>query len=230
MDLADFGLPAERCPVCGFRPRHALPSDGTRTARVMSQQWAALFDRYRDSLGMPLGNGPSAIGHAIATALAFDRAADDLERIRTSECPELTAPPAPPPRQAAPADVVGDIATGARRLADVAGQFRGRDWIRTGRRGPQEITAIQILRRAVHEATHRLSEATHGLARLAAAATPAADEVRTVSEEDANPGSRRRRPRPGESPRGGGSGSAARRRPDQRRSGTRRPASPSPAR
>src|SRR5581483_9105702 len=117
----------------------------------------------------------------------------------------------------------GDIATGARRLADVAGQFRGRDWIRTGRRGPQEITAIQILRRAVHEATHRL-------ARLAAAATPAADEVRTVSEEDANPGSRRRRPRPGESPRGGGSGSAARRRPDQRRSGTRRPASPSPAR
>ena len=226
MDLTDFGLPLDRCPVCGFRAGRVLPHEALLTVRAIPRRWAELADRYPgEDLARPLGNGPSAIGHAGATAVAFGRAADDLRRLRSAEAPRLSAVPAEvEPSHELPA-VLGDLAAQSKRLVAVAKRFRARDWLRSGWRADRQVTGLEILRRAVHEATHRFWEAHHGLARRPTdGSDPGRPPLRSGGGKGANPDPPPPEPRREGSRRGDGSGPVGRRRHGRPRCGTPRPA------
>lgn len=180
MSGPELFLDPDRCPVCGFRPRKLLPNDGVRTVRALPRHWhdvltqVASEDAGERLIRQPLGAGPSAAGHAALVAEALRQAAHQLRVLRTDDRPTLDGPC--PPDTAPPADdttptesLIGVLADEADRLVAQAEGIRGHDWLRTGTRADREVTALEVLRRAVHEGTHRLEETTRGLARLRAA-------------------------------------------------------------
>lgn len=179
MAAPDLFLDPDRCPVCGFRPRNLLPKDGVRTVRSLPHQWREALTQVtadEDSeplVRRPLGAGPSALGHAMLVTEALREAADQLQALISQDHPTLEGRTRPETPSLAD-DTVGaesvikSLADAATRLVGEAEGIRGRDWLRPGVRAGRHVTALELLRRAVHEGTHRLAETNRGLARLQA--------------------------------------------------------------
>lgn len=183
-DFADLVLPPDTCPVCGFHPRSLTPNDGIRTIRSLPRRWREVLtgfqqvdERSEQLLREPLGNGPSALGHAVLVADVLGRTADELEQLWIHDRPALdVAVPSSragdlESRTASVDAVLDSLSEQAERFVARAERFNGTDWLRTGTRGQQEVTALAVLRRAVHEGTHRLRETERGLIRLHADGT-----------------------------------------------------------
>jgi hypothetical protein len=173
--MTGLQLAPDTCPVCGFSPKRVFRYEAVRTVRILTRRWREVLrlvaaDEDGDALlRKPLGAGPSALGHALLVAAAFGRGADELHAIRTADQPDLDGISSPTPTcpDGFTTEMVIDHLGGqSDRLVAQAGRIHGYQWLRTGRRSSREVTALEALRRAVHEACHRLEEATRGLTRL----------------------------------------------------------------
>ena len=178
-DFADLVLPPDTCPVCGFHARSLTPDDGVRIIRSLPRRWREVLtafqqiDEHSDELlREPLGNGPSALEHAALVAEVLGRTADELEQLWIDDRPALDV--AVPSSRAGDVEsptedvdaVLDSLSEQAERVVVSAERFNGTDWLRAGTRGQDEVTALAVLRRAVHEAMHRLRETEQGLIRL----------------------------------------------------------------
>lgn len=163
-----------RCPDCGFDPSRVSPSDAAVAARSFPRRFRALLVRPDDEdpaivHRRPAGDGPSAVGHALAAAGGMAAAAGALGRVLTADDPTVDLGSGPPPAADEPAlEVVLDrVAAAAGVLAAAVEGTSASEWARPGRLpGGEEVTALDLARAGVHAGAHHLRAAERTLARV----------------------------------------------------------------
>jgi hypothetical protein len=176
----------EVCERCGFRGGTVSPRDAVVALRSFPRRYRERVETIRRS-----GGGDQLMGCRLLPSRwsvveylghvrdAFHVVADRLDRVLVSDHPALGALPAETPspdRQAPPEALLADLATAADRLARLAADVRGEDWWRSGVLRDTPVTALELLRAAVHEGAHHLRDIDDVLAETRVVAPGAATE------------------------------------------------------
>jgi mRNA-degrading endonuclease toxin of MazEF toxin-antitoxin module len=162
------------CPVCGFDGRQVSPSDAATALRSFPRRFSAVLagpddeDRPDDVLHRrPAGGGLSALEHAGWVAAGIPRAAEAFAAVMYQEDPAIALPALDPSvavgaDELAPAAVVAAIKVAGDALAGAIEQAPKDGWNRTGHVGADRVTALDVVRFAVHLGVHhlRLAERT----------------------------------------------------------------------
>jgi hypothetical protein len=146
------------CPICGFDPHGLAPLDGIAALRSFRRRYAELV---RDD--DPEAEAKRAIVKREADAAASEMAAagEALRRVLVSDEPSLDGGQVGA-TMTDPADPA-DLASVAERVAELAESAHGEQWRRTGRRGGETVTALELLAEAVHAGVHHLRLAERAL-------------------------------------------------------------------
>jgi len=158
-----------RCDDCGFRPGDVAPADAAVAARSFARRWRELFaavteheERGSALLVESAVGDVSPVDRAARVVGAFGQAADDLERIWGQMSPALASTE----RNLAggPSAIVAELGRASERLARAVERFESDQWGRTGLRDGQPVTALDVLRDAVHVGSHELRACRRALA------------------------------------------------------------------
>ena len=156
------------CPDCGFDAGSVSPSDAAVALRSYPRRYRSLLtlpdeNEAFDPLRRAGADGWSAVAHAWWAALSFDAVTEALHQVLIHDHPDVSEPPitpASPPPVDEPNDAVLDRLTrAADGLAVAIENARGgsNEWNRTGRlRDASEVTALDLVRSAVHQGVHHL--------------------------------------------------------------------------
>ena len=162
----------ERCPVCGIDPRSINPADAGAAVRSFPRRYRILLVRPDDEEGAgvvtrrPTPEGWSALEHAAHVADVARAVANALGAVRIHDDPPVDIRVGPP-GQAPVDDVVDRLASDFQRLASVMDGFEGSEWQRTGRLpSGQQVTAIDLVRHAVHVGAHHRREIDRVMAKV----------------------------------------------------------------
>jgi hypothetical protein len=148
------------CPICGFDPHGLAPLDGIAALRSFRRRFAELVpDDHPEAEAMravvkreadAAASEMAAAGEALRRVLVSDEPSlDDGNVGATTTNPTLTNP--------------ADLASVAEAVAELAASARGEQWRRTGRRGGEAVTALDLLADAVHAGVHHLRLAERAL-------------------------------------------------------------------
>ena len=168
----DPGQPGHRleldCATCGFRG----PTLGPRDAIVAIR---SLPRRYRTALAVLADDDPAAdlfaqrprtgwwsalelAGHVRDVLHAKEKR---LRRVNLEQEPAVGEEPEIPPtgvEEQGPEAILSALEYNAEQLARTAESIVAHDWVRTGRRADGPVSALDLLREAVHEGTHHLRD------------------------------------------------------------------------
>ena len=134
-----------RCPECGFDGSGLSPTDAVVALRSFPRRFAALTDPQSDDEDRPEVDPARVDAEATAAAAGIAAAGAAMRRVLIEQDPVLAEAPAPATLEEATASV-----------AALAESTSGRDWARTGTRQGQVVTALDLLREAVHAGAHHL--------------------------------------------------------------------------
>lgn len=162
------------CPVCGFDGSQVSPSDAATALRSFPRRFAAVLagpfdeDRPADVLHRrPAAGGLSAIEHAGWVAAGIPQATEAFAAVMYQDDPAIALPALDPAAavgadELAPAAVVAAIKVAGDALAGAIEQAPKDGWNRTGHARTEPITALEVVRFAVHLGVHhlRLTERT----------------------------------------------------------------------
>ena len=162
---------SDPCPVCGFEGRTVSPADAAVALRSYPRRYRALLtqpmedegDRPDDPARRPGSSGWSAVAHAHWAAMAFDAVSEALHQVLIHDHPDVSAPtvdPPDPPPVDEPTPVGLDRLTVAAESLAMAVEHAGAgQWTRTGTTGVGEVSALDLVRLAVHQGIHHLRAA-----------------------------------------------------------------------
>jgi len=128
------------CPQCGFDPPTVSPSDAAVALRSLPRRYRELVD--------PDDPDPNIDVEARAATSAIAALGHDLEQVLVLDRPTLG-----PPSPLGPDD---DLASVTTRVADLVGRQPADAWSRVGVRDGEPVTALDLLREAVHAGVHHL--------------------------------------------------------------------------
>ena len=163
---------AEPCPVCGLDPRSVKPVDAAAAIRSFPRRYRLLLVRLDDEEGAGIitrrpGPGQwSALEHAVRVADVLEAARVALERIQLHDDPSVNID-VKPPRTTPVDEVLARLQAGSERLASTIDGIKGKDWQRRGRLPDgATVTAIDVVRHAVHLGAHHRRELEAVLSRV----------------------------------------------------------------
>lgn len=154
---------------CGFDPVLVTPAEAVDTLRTLARRWrsALAFDldaaEPEDVLvHRPMG-GWSALEHAGHVRDVLHALSMRLQRVLREDDPVLPETHLTPPSGAneqGPGVVLAALSLTAENLAEAIEQTPATEWRRTGLRGGELVSAIDLVREAIHEGVHHLQEAS----------------------------------------------------------------------
>lgn len=165
------------CGRCGLKAGTLPPNDALAVLRSLPGRWRDLLDAQdHESIVRDRGSGWSALQrlthvadrlHATVARLEHVRRSDDLPRDEVV----IDAP------HAGDNDwnlrvVLAVLAVDADRLGLLASSMTDADWHRTARRNGHDVSALDLLREAVHASVHHLRETACQLGAFAGTAPP----------------------------------------------------------
>jgi hypothetical protein len=154
------------CDVCGFRGSTLGPGDAVVAVRSLPRRYRAAFGLSSDEVDEMARRRPapgwwSALelaGHVRDVLHAKEKR---LRRINFEDAPavgeEHETPPTGVDDQGVQA-ILSALQYNAEQLARAAESVSGKDWLRTGQRQHAAVTALDLLREAVHEGVHHLRD------------------------------------------------------------------------
>lgn len=160
------------CPVCGFDPSSVSPADAIVALRSLPRRFRELTDpsptdddRDDREHGDAVRSRARALAEAGVVGGIISALSGDLHRVLVSDDPAITTTD----DTATAPGFGGDPATSLQRLseatAEAAAQAEGQPaeaWARQGTRADGPVSALDLLREAVHAGVHRLRETTSG--------------------------------------------------------------------
>lgn len=163
---------------CGFDPAVVTPADAVETLRSLPRRWRSALAFDLDAAepealltSRPLG-GWSALEHAGHVRDVLHALCIRLQRVLREDDPVLPETHLTPPSGAneqGPGVVLAALALTSDELASTIEVTASTEWYRTGRRGGELVSAIDLAREAVHEGVHHLLEASSQIEDLQAA-------------------------------------------------------------
>ena len=160
--------PEGRCR-CGFDPDSFAPVDAAAALRTLHRRWRSVLAFDLESAepeetltSRPLG-GWSALEHAGHVRDVLHALCIRLQRVVREDDPVLPETHVTPPSGAneqGPAVILAALSHTAEQLAQTIEMTPSTAWARTGHRGREQVTALSLVREAVHEGTHHLQEAS----------------------------------------------------------------------
>jgi hypothetical protein len=167
--------PGGDCALCGFEARSVSPSD----ALVAIRSYPRRYRRVLQEAMLDLNRGDDLIRHRPPgqwSALELTAHVRDslhvfenrLRRIVFEDRPslaeaELETPPAAAHDQGVEL-VLASFLSNADQFAHAATSVTGDDWLRAGTLGEIEVSALDVLREAVHDGSHHLRDVEKVLA------------------------------------------------------------------
>ena len=164
--------PEFRCPGCGFDPGQLQPSSAAAAARSFGRRWRELFDSSSDAvedrsaaLTQPDDAGWSPLDRARRVALVLDAEAGALNVVWLRDRPVLVSPTVNTDGPVGPDvdDVLSSLATAGEFLARRIDDYGVDGWDRVGIREGREVSALHLIREAIHEGVHHLRHAADDL-------------------------------------------------------------------
>jgi hypothetical protein len=163
------------CPFCGFDPSSPSPSDAVVALRSFPRRFRALAERGTteergadEDDAMPGSEATdeeqnhrraAAVDEAGQAAEIIAALGADLRRVLVQPDPSLETHEgkAEAPRHGGdPTTALTRLSEATTAVASLAGDQPGEAWVRTGSRPEGPITAIDLLREAVHAGVHHL--------------------------------------------------------------------------
>jgi MOSC domain-containing protein YiiM/uncharacterized damage-inducible protein DinB len=179
----------ETCEACRFDGAQYDRSDALGTVRALAPMWHTTVEGVDpDVLAQrPAPDVWSAVeylSHSADVVANMGRLLHATLTIDDLELPEV--PDASDPAAESLADGLARFTTNTSRLHDKAAGIAARDtaWRRTARSGDQVVDAAWILRHAIHDATHHLSDVGRGLHLLGAGAPTQEGRVLQLNVSD----------------------------------------------
>lgn len=160
------------CGVCGFRGSKLGPLDAVVAVRSLPRRYRAAFGPTSgdDATGVlarrPQPGWWSALelaGHVRDVLHAKEKR---LRRVNLEDEPAVGVEQEIPPTgvdEQGPEAILSALQYNAEQLARATEAIGGKDWLRIGWRDSQRVTALDLLREAVHEGTHHLRDLDRAL-------------------------------------------------------------------
>jgi len=171
-DYAVFGP----CSTCGFRPDLVPPAAAARRLRELPAQWRRVLAVHLDDddpeaalIGRAESGHWTALEHAGHVRDVLHALDIRIQRVLREDDPVLPETHLTPPSGAneqGMAVVLAALGLSADQLAQTIEQTPDMAWSRTGRRAHRTVRALDLVREALHEATHHLDEAESSIRRL----------------------------------------------------------------
>jgi hypothetical protein len=168
------------CPTCGFAAEDVTPTEATAGLQSFPARWRSALAIHRDDpdpdavlTGRPAPMAWSALEHAGHVRDVLHALDIRLQRIVREDEPVLPETHVTPPvgaNEQGMAVVLAALTVSADQFAETIARVPESGWQRTARRSGETITALDLVREAVHEGTCHLHMATETLAELRATA------------------------------------------------------------
>jgi hypothetical protein len=126
------------CPQCGFDPATVSPADAIVALRSLPRRFHELID--------PDDPDPTIDVEAEQAAAEIERLGRDLEQVLVLDHPTLQG-------STSEGTDLGDAVT---TVADLASRQPADAWARTALRNGETVSALDLLREAVHAGVHHL--------------------------------------------------------------------------
>lgn len=168
--LADGGFTSTGlCPDCGFDPTTMTPRDAVVRLRSFPRLWRSGLAMHLDDpdpeavlAGRSAPGAWTALEHAGHVRDVLHALDIRLQRVLREDEPVLPETHVTPPAGAneqGMAVVLAALSVSADQLARTIEQTPRSAWSRSGRRAGRIVTALDLVREAVHEGDHHLLEA-----------------------------------------------------------------------
>ena len=172
--------PGAPCATCGFVADAVAPSDAIAGLQSFPSRWRSTLALHLDDpdpeaalVGRPAPMAWSALehaGHVRDVLHAFDIRLQRILREDEPVLPETHVTPPSGANEQGMAVVLAALTVSADQLATTVALVPSSAWTRTARRAGRTISAIDLVREAVHEGTCHLHMATETLVELRSAA------------------------------------------------------------
>lgn len=165
--------PGSRCARCGVEPATVSPSDAVAAVRSYPRRYRRLLqpvlgrDDADELVRAREPGGWSALEYVAHVRDALHMFDKRMQRVVTEDEPmlgecDLETPP-PGAHEQAPEVVLAALHSNADQLARSALDVTGDDWLRAGMFAGYRISALDLLREAVHEGAHHLRDVERAL-------------------------------------------------------------------
>jgi len=164
---------------CGFDSTLVGPAEAIASLRSLPRRWRSVLAFDLDAAepeallaARPTAGAWSALEHAGHVRDVLHALSIRVGRVLREDQPVLPETHDTPPSGAneqGPGVVLAGLALTAEQLAECIEATAATEWHRSGRRGPDDVRAIDLVREAVHEGVHHLQEASRQLEQLRAA-------------------------------------------------------------
>lgn len=167
--------PGADCATCGFEARSVSPTDAITAIRSFPRRYRRLLldalldlDRGEELITTRPDGSWSALELTAHTRDAVHVFEKRMRRIVQEDEPalaeaELEVPPTNAHDQGVEL-VLATLLSSTDEFARAAGRISGDDWLRKGKLGSAEVSALDVLREAVHEGAHHLRDVERVLA------------------------------------------------------------------
>ena len=172
VDFATTGV----CSTCGFVPDKVDPTDAAVALRSFASRWRSALAIHLDDTdpeailtGRPAPLGWSALEHAGHVRDVLHALDIRVQRVLREDEPVLPETHVTPPSGAneqGMAVVLAALTLSADQFAETVMGIEELDWYRRGRRAGRFVSALDLVREAVHEGSHHLHLATETLVAL----------------------------------------------------------------
>ena len=182
-------VPVETCEACRFDGAQYDRSDALGTVRALGYMWqhtlAGIDPEVLVERPAPdVWSAREYLSHSADVVANMGRLLHATLTVDDLELPDVPEPTDPEPE--AIDGALARFTANAQRLHDKAAGIPGRDpaWRRTARSGDQVVDAAWILRHAIHDATHHLSDVGRGIHLLGAGAPTQEGRVLQLNVSD----------------------------------------------
>jgi hypothetical protein len=154
----------ERCAICGFDGRTVSPADAIVAIRSFPRRFTAVLVRPDDddrpdepARRRPSPGEWSALEHAAVVPVVMDAVADAVRAVEIHDRPEVRLPDvSQPPPMGSVEEVLARMHAASDRLVAVLDDVPGNGWGRVGHTPDGDVTALWLVRHAVHMGSHHL--------------------------------------------------------------------------
>ena len=169
------------CETCGFVPDKVDPTDAMVALQSFPARWRSALAIHLDDTdpeailgGRPTPLGWSALehaGHVRDVLHALDIRVQRMLREDEPVLPETHVTPPSGANEQGMAVVLAALTLSADQFAETVRSITELDWYRRGRRAGSLVSALDLVREAVHEGSHHLVLATETIDELRNAST-----------------------------------------------------------